>query len=148
MPASIVKNAIGVRGGIGLRSLCQPRRFWQLGTNGRRRTAPKGERLKDYVKGIVAGLVLGLIVGIGMTAFAQEKPAPPPAAPAAQTLDEVEGLMVQLVIARAQTAQSECNSLESMKSFNATKAEVIARIEKKHAGYTIDLSSGKLVAKK
>lgn len=107
----------------------------------------EGETVKQF--GAVIGLVIvALVVGM-LTAFAQAPAAPAPAAQAATppALDETESLMVQLVIARAQVAQSECNSLESMKNFNGTKAEVVKRIESKHAGYTIDLSSGKLVAK-
>ncbi len=89
------------------------------------------------------------IVTLSFGAYAQAPAAATTAQakPVAPALDETELLMVQLVVARAQIAQGECNGLESMKSFNATKAEVVKRIEAKHVGFTIDLQTGKLVAK-
>lgn len=101
------------------------------------------------MKKTLGGMVSGFLVGImALTAFAQAPVAPPAAvASGAQgVLDDTDKLLIEIVSVRAQLANCQAEGLDSMKSFNATRAEVIKRIEEKHPGYTLDVN-GKLIAK-
>lgn len=99
------------------------------------------------MKNAFVGVLLGLIVGAAVAAFAQA-PALPPPAPVVQALDDTEQILVQLVSTQAKLAGAECNALDSMKQFTATRVEVVKRVEAKHPGYTLDLQTAKLVEKK
>lgn len=101
--------------------------------------------MRQWFGGIVLGFAVGLLA---LTAYAQAPAAPPVAtASGAQgVLDDTDKLLIEIVSVRAQLANCQADELDSMKQFNATRAEVIKRIESKHPGYTLD-ASGKLAAK-
>lgn len=105
----------------------------------------KEDAVKQWFLGIVIGLSLG---SMAVTAIAQTAPGAPVAtASGAQgVLDDTDKLLIEIVSVRAQFANCQADQLDSMKSFNATRAEVIKRIEEKHPGYTLD-ANGKLAAK-
>jgi hypothetical protein len=108
-----------------------------------RHGAPKEAVVKQWF----GGISLGLALGIAVTAFAQAPAAPAPAPAATETLDDNDKLLIELVTVRAQLANDQCSQLDSMKQFAATRTEAVKRIEAKHAGYKLDLASGKLVKK-
>ena len=104
--------------------------------------------MKKYTLGFVCAAVLAGLVGVVSAQGAlPTAPAGAPAAAAVPTLTELEQTQFQLVAAKGQLAQNECGGLDSVKGFNATRAEFVKRVETAHAGYTINFQTGKLVAK-
>lgn len=95
--------------------------------------------MKNYVSGVVLGLLLGGAIAAGAQA--------PAVRPDASGLDATEQLLVQLIAAQAKIASTECNALESMKTFASTRAEVVKRVEAAHPGFTLNLQTAKLVKK-
>lgn len=102
--------------------------------------------MKNWVTGFLAGISMAVVATV---CLAQAPAAPAPAATASGAqgvLDDTDKLLIEIVSVRAQLANCQSEQLDSMKQFNATRSEVIKRIEEKHPGYTIDVN-GKLVAK-
>lgn len=106
-------------------------------------------KMKNYISGALLGLFIGLSTGSVLATPTQvavpEQAATPTPAP---TLSETELVIVQLLSTQAKLASGECNNLESMKTFVATRTDAIKRIETAHPGFTLDLNTGKLAAKK
>lgn len=101
-------------------------------------------------------LVLVWVVGVGSLSAGQRKagvpkPAPAPTvaeAPAPEpppALSELEVAYVQIVNLAGQLAGAQCQALDSAKQFADVKKDATARIEKAHAGLTIDWTTNTLV---
>lgn len=71
----------------------------------------------------------------------------PVATPAPPAMDDDDLVMVQTLTALADLANQACQGLEAVKSYNAQRARVQARIEARHPGLTINWATGALVAK-
>jgi hypothetical protein len=110
------------------------------------------------VKRLLTSLLLILVAaGVGSIApsvFAQAKAPAVAAAPAVQPgvstapkFSEDDVIMLQAVATVGPLANNDCQGLESVKKFQAQRNQVLARIETKYSGYTIDWAAGVLVAK-
>lgn len=84
-------------------------------------------------------LAVGTLSLCAAAVFAQA-PKPP-------VLDDLDKAWVQNVVLAQQLANKDCQGLESVKAFLALQADIVKKIEDRHAGYTVDLGKGVLVAK-
>ena len=96
---------------------------------------------------MVIVLVYGLVLTGGL--LAQQAPTAP-ASPAATVpaLDELDKAYVQNVVLARQLANTACQSLESVKQYNAILEDVTKKIAAKHPGFTVDWSKNVLAAVK
>jgi hypothetical protein len=94
------------------------------------------------------GALLGALVVFAGVSIAQENRAGAPPVPQVQPQDELALAWIDTVKVAAEAANSDCQSLESVKKFNNLRQINQLKIETRLPGYTVDWSRFALVAKK
>lgn len=94
---------------------------------------------------IIMVLSLGVVATIGAAQTAA--PTGVKGAAAAPALDELEQAWLQNVVLAQQLANTQCQALDSVKQFTTVRNDVTAKVEAKRPGFTMDWTTGKLVAK-
>jgi hypothetical protein len=91
------------------------------------------------IRNIVLGILLTSAL-VGTAGWAQEKPADP-------AKDELAVAWLDTAKVAAQLANSECQSLASVKQFTGIRTQTQQKVEAKFPGYTIDWNNFTIVKK-